>query len=109
MVIDPSNPSLNKTSGSASGGPRLKPAAGAESAAGGKAPSQAAADNLSAKDNVSLSPEAQTLGRVEQAMKKSPDVNEAKVAAIRQALAEGRYQVNSDRIAERMLAQDDSF
>jgi negative regulator of flagellin synthesis FlgM len=105
MVIDPSNPSLNKTTSSSSGGAKLKPALGTESSAGSKPAAQAPGD----KDNVSLSQEAHTLGRVEQAMKKSPDVDEAKVAAVKQAIAEGRYQVNSERIAERMLAQDDSF
>lgn len=36
----------------------------------------------------------------------SGDVDEAKVAAVRQAIAEGRYSIDSDAIAERMLAQD---
>jgi negative regulator of flagellin synthesis FlgM len=103
MVIDPSNPSLNKTTSSTSGGSKLKPTPGVESSAGGKTTAQAAGDN------VSLSQEAQVLGRVEQAMKNSPEVDEAKVSAIRQAIAEGRYQINSERIAERMLAQDDSL
>ena len=103
MVIDPSNPSLNKTTSSSSGGAKLKPALGTESSAGSKPAAHTPGDN------VSLSQEAHALGRVEQAMKKSPDVDEAKVASIKQAIAEGRYQVNSERIAERMLAQDDSF
>lgn len=104
MVIDPSNPGLNKTTSSSSGGAKLKPALGTESNAGSKQPVAPAAG-----DNVSLSQEAHALGRVEQAMKKAPEVNEAKVAAIKQAIAEGRYQVNSERIAEGMLAQDDLF
>lgn len=103
MVIDPSNPSLNKTTSSSSGGAKLKPALGTESNAGSKPAASAPGDN------VSLSQEAHALGRVEQAMKKAPEVDEAKVAAIKQAIAEGSYQVNSERIAERMLAQDDSF
>ena len=53
-----------------------------------------------------MSRQAQTLGRLEQADKKSGDVDEAKVAAVRQAIAEGRYSIDSDKIAERMLAQD---
>jgi negative regulator of flagellin synthesis FlgM len=102
MVIDPSNPSLNKTTSSTSGS-RPKPASGSESTASGKTTGQ------SVGDNVSLSREAQAMGRLELAVKTSPDVDEAKVAAMRQAIADGRYQVNSERIAERMLAQDDSF
>lgn len=102
MVIDPSNPSLNKTTGSTSGS-RPKPAAGSESTVSGKATGQ------SKGDNVSLSRQAQAMGRLESALKTSPEVNEAKVAALRQAIADGSYQVNSERIAERMLAQDDLF
>ncbi len=100
MVIDPSNPSLNKASGATTGSTKPKPAASPEAPAAGKPAAKAAGDN------VSLSSQAQTLGRLEQAMQKSPEVDEAKVSAIKQAIAEGRYQINSDRIAERMLAQD---
>lgn len=35
-----------------------------------------------------------------------PPVDSAKVAAIRAAIAEGRYPVDADRIADRMLALD---
>lgn len=35
-----------------------------------------------------------------------PPVDGAKVAAIRNAIAEGRYPVDADRIAERMIALD---
>jgi negative regulator of flagellin synthesis FlgM len=102
MVIDPSNPSLNKATSSSSGS-KLKPTPGAEPTVSGKTATPAATDN------VSLSREAQAMGRLEQALKTSSDVDETKVAALRQAIAEGKYQVNSERIAERMLVQDDWF
>lgn len=35
-----------------------------------------------------------------------PPVDSAKVAAIRSAIAEGRYPVDAERIAERMIALD---
>jgi negative regulator of flagellin synthesis FlgM len=35
-----------------------------------------------------------------------PPVDDAKVAAIRSAIAEGRYPVDADKIAERMIALD---
>lgn len=35
-----------------------------------------------------------------------PPVDSAKVAAIRTAIAEGRYPVDADKIAERMIALD---
>jgi|SRR5690606_20327493 len=101
MVIDPSNPNLNRASNATSGGVRAKSNPVNESPGQGKA---SAKPNTG--DNVSLSSQAQALGRLEQAVQKSGDVDEAKVDAIRQAIAEGRYQIDSDKIAERMLAQD---
>lgn len=35
-----------------------------------------------------------------------PPIDEAKVSAIRSAIAEGRYPVDADKIAERMIALD---
>ena len=90
-------------SGSTSGSAKLKQAPGAEPTVANKTTAKPAGDN------VSLSNEAQALGRLEQVMQKSPEVDEAKVAAIKQALAEGRYEVSSEKIAERMLAQDGLF
>ena len=101
MVIDPSNPSLNRTTNAASGGVKAKSSPSVESEAASRSSAKP-----SVGDNVSLSSQAQTLGRLEQAVKKSGDVDEAKVAAARQAIAEGRYSIDSDKIAERMLAQD---
>lgn len=101
MVIDPSNPSLNRSTNATSGGVKSKPGPAAEVAG-----TTQTASKPTQADNVSLSSQAQALGRLEQAMHKSSDVDEAKVAAIRQAIAEGRYQVDSGKIAERMLAQD---
>lgn len=71
--------------------------------------SKAAAANKPAeteKDSVSLSSKAQTMGRLEAKMADTPEVDEAKVAAIKAAISEGRYQVDSQTVAERMLAQD---
>ncbi|MCR6653720.1 MAG: flagellar biosynthesis anti-sigma factor FlgM [Cellvibrionaceae bacterium] len=101
MVIDPSNPSLNRNANVTSGGVKAKSAPPAEAGAGSRSSAKP-----SVGDNVSLSSQAQTLGRLETAVKQSGDVDEAKVAAIRQAIAEGRYSIDSDAIAERMLAQD---
>jgi negative regulator of flagellin synthesis FlgM len=49
-------------------------------------------------------------GRIESAVHDlvagGPPVDSARVATIRSAIAEGRYPVDADRIAERMLALD---
>ena len=36
-----------------------------------------------------------------------PDVNMDRVAAIKQAIAEGHFEINPERIAENMLNQDE--
>ena len=87
-------------------GARSKPAA--PSAPEAKAPTtEAAPAGKSARDQVVLSQEAQTLGRVQAKINSSPDVDLDKVAEIRRAIAEGRFEINPERIAENMLNQDD--
>lgn len=58
-------------------------------------------------DQVVLSQEAQTLGRLQSKIDSAPDVNLEKVAEIRRAIAEGRFEINPERIAENMLKQND--
>jgi negative regulator of flagellin synthesis FlgM len=61
----------------------------------------------SSKDNVVLSSEAQNLVRLQAKISSLPDVNLDRVAAIKQAIAEGRFEINPERIAENMLKQDE--
>ncbi len=73
-----------------------------------KAPAaDAAPASKGASDQVVLSQEAQTLGRLQAKINNSPDVDLEKVAEIRRAIAEGRFEINPDRIAENMLNQND--
>jgi negative regulator of flagellin synthesis FlgM len=60
-----------------------------------------------ANDQVVLSQEAQTLGRLQSKINSTPDVNLEKVEQIRRAIAEGRFEINPERIAENMLKQND--
>lgn len=62
-----------------------------------------------AGDQVVLSQEAQTLGRLQSKINSAPDVNLEKVEEIRRAIAEGRFEINPERIAENMLKQNDLF
>ncbi len=72
-----------------------------------KAPaSTPTAPSSNAGDQVVLSQEAQTLGRLQSKIDSAPDVNLDKVAEIRRAIAEGRFEINPERIAENMLNQD---
>ncbi len=67
----------------------------------------AVAPEPSNKDNVVLSSEAQGLVRLQAKISNLPDVNLDRVAAIKQAIAEGRFEINPERIAENMLKQDE--
>jgi negative regulator of flagellin synthesis FlgM len=63
----------------------------------------------SSKDKVVLSAEGQNLSRLQAKINSSSDVNYDRVAALKQAIAEGRFEINPERIAENMLNQDELF
>lgn len=58
-------------------------------------------------EQVMLSEQAQTIGRLQSKIDNAPDVDMEKVAEIRRAIAEGKFEVNPERIAENMLNQYD--
>ena len=70
-----------------------------ESSSGGAPRNQTAGTG----DQVSLTPTALRLHGAEQRLANQPVVDEARVEAIRQAIAEGSYQVNAERVAEKLL------
>lgn len=86
---------------------RSKPAAPNAPEAKTTAPTDAVPAGKGASDQVVLSQEAQTLGRLQAKINSSPDVDLEKVAEIRRAIAEGRFEINSERIAENMLNQNE--
>lgn len=98
MIIDSNNVNSSTTTGT-----RTRSTAEASNSSKNTAPAKPAGTE---KDSVSLSSKAQTMGRLEAKIADTPDVDEAKVATIKAAISEGRYQVDSQTIAERMLAQD---
>ena len=101
MVIDTNNiNSSGGTSRSRSSAPVVAPSPKTPSAPAEKA-------EPSSKDNVVLSSEAQNLVRLQTKISNLPDVNMDRVAAIKQAIAEGRFEINPERIAENMLNQDE--
>ena len=61
------------------------------------------------KPDVSLSSQATTLSRLEAQINASPDVNISRVAELKQAIADGTFEINAERIAEKMLNQDGLF
>lgn len=102
MVIDTNN--IN----SSGGANRSRSSAPVVATPSNKTPSAPAAKaEPSSKDNVVLSSEAQNLVRLQTKISNLPDVNMDRVAAIKQAIAEGRFEINPERIAENMLNQDE--
>ncbi|WP_019605469.1 flagellar biosynthesis anti-sigma factor FlgM [Teredinibacter turnerae] len=101
MVIDTGN-NLNPASGAASGSAKAR-----ATPTGRNAPAAEYSPAPAAQDSVSLSPQGQTLAKLSTELSQSPDVDQDKVAAVRTALAEGRYQVDAQAIAGKMLEQDD--
>lgn len=87
-------------------GARSKPAAPSVPETKAPAPDATQAGKI-ASDQVVLSQEAQTLGRLQAKINTAPDIDLEKVAEIRRAIAEGRFEINPERIAENMLNQND--
>lgn len=100
MIIDPSN--INKLIGNslASGANKAKGDTGSSPAP------QAASAN---PDNVSLSSQAKVMARLEQEVNKSSGVNVARVAELKTSIADGRYPIDNDQIAQKMVDRDDDF
>ena len=63
-------------------------------------PAQAAGTSTSP---VRITDQARQLAALEQALNDVPVVNEARVAAIRNAIEQGQYQVSPERIADKLL------
>jgi negative regulator of flagellin synthesis FlgM len=104
MVIDTNN--IN-SSGGASGTRGRTTAPVTTNGTKTATPAPAEAAGASSKDNVVLSSEAQNMVRLQAKISSLPDVNLDRVAAIKLAIAEGRFEINPERIAENMLRQDE--
>lgn len=54
-------------------------------------------------DQVTLTTSARSLQKLSDAVAQAPVVNSAKVSSIKQALANGTYQIDSARVADKMI------
>lgn len=106
MVIPPNN--IGKGAGGVpsnqSGGVTSRNDAGSATRGAG-----ADKEAASAGDAVSLSSQGQKLARMEASMTQHSEIDEAKVAALKQLVDSGRYQVDSQSVAKRMLDMDTHF
>lgn len=59
------------------------------------------------QDSVVLSQQAQSMNRLGEAVAELPEVDSERVASLKQAISEGRFEIDAERIAENMLNQDD--
>tara|TARA_R110002167_G_scaffold9806_6_gene45329 strand:- start:11050 stop:11367 length:318 start_codon:yes stop_codon:yes gene_type:complete len=86
--------------------------AGTRSKVGGNtaSPKDAVADNPSAKntqtqpETVKFSSEAQMLSKLEDQLGQLPDTNQERLASIKQAIQNGSFSVNPERIAEKLTS-----
>jgi negative regulator of flagellin synthesis FlgM len=71
----------------------------------GEAPAATAATAAAPQsaDTVTLTNSARSLQKIEEAVAKTPVVNTAKVASIKQAINSGSYQVDGGRVADKLL------
>ncbi len=54
-------------------------------------------------DTVTLTNSARSLQKIEEAVAKAPVVNASKVAAVKQAINSGNYQIDAGRVADKLL------
>jgi len=80
---------------------------GGQSRASTQAPAEKAVEKSSGQtgsaDQVSLTPTAQQLRGLEQQIADQPVVDTQKVNAVKDALANGSFEINPDRIAAKMM------
>lgn len=72
----------------------------------GKPQGEASGANAAAAqtgDTVTLTNSARSLQKIEEAIAKAPVVNASKVAAVKQAVDSGTYQVDAGRVADKLL------
>jgi negative regulator of flagellin synthesis FlgM len=70
---------------------------------GSDAPASTASTAAPSTDHVTLTDSARSLQRIEEAIAKAPVVDSAKVSAIKQAVGSGTYQIDSGRVADKLL------
>jgi negative regulator of flagellin synthesis FlgM len=63
----------------------------------------AAASTAQTADHVTLTDSARSLQKIEEAVAKTPVVNAAKVAAVKQAINSGTYKIDPAQIAGKLL------
>ena len=58
---------------------------------------------------VNLSPDAQNIKAAEKALQEQPDIDDEKVSELREALENGSFSVDAEKLAQKMLVIDQSI
>jgi negative regulator of flagellin synthesis FlgM len=96
----------NKISGISTAEPVAKPTgSGSNSLVADKSQAEGSSSAATAQtaDHVTLTDSARSLQRIEEAVAKAPVVDAGKVAAVKQAISAGTYQIDAGRVAGKML------
>ena len=74
-------------------------------------PKQPEAGNREAAQGtrVNLSPDAQNIKAAEKALQEQPDIDDEKVSELREALENGSFSVDAEKLAQKMLDVDQSI
>ncbi len=100
MVIEPGN-NVNSANGT------VNKARNGSVRQEGQSSSKARGSDANNQDNVSLSNAAHSLNRLEAALANVTEVDTAKVKALKTAVENGGYQIDSYQLAGKILAEDD--
>ena len=96
----------DKISGISIAEPVAKPTGSASNAVvadKSQAEGSAAASTAQTADHVTLTDSARSLQKIEEAVAKTPVVNAAKVAAVKQAISSGTYKIDPAQVAAKLL------
>ncbi len=106
MRIDPKAlmMEINKLNSGTAGGVESQKAQ-RQDASAPPAPANAAARSA-AEAKVEVSNEARTVQGILQNLGKVPDMDSNKVSRVKAAIDEGRYQVNAERVADKMIERE---
>ncbi|MDB1123274.1 flagellar biosynthesis anti-sigma factor FlgM [Vibrio algarum] len=69
----------------------------------GSSNSDSVKESRGSKDSVSLSQQGKAIGQLHQDMASQPSFDSAKVAAIKEAIANGSYRVDPEKLADNMM------
>ncbi|MDX3775685.1 flagellar biosynthesis anti-sigma factor FlgM [Chromatiaceae bacterium AAb-1] len=61
------------------------------------------------QDSVSLTPQAQQFSKVQEKISNSSGIDQEKIEKIRQAIADGKYKINVEQLAKRIVQFENDF